>query len=226
MPIVVLRRLALPGLIAISVLTLRPAQAAPTPAPSEVEGFESATPEEVSHLLRTTRRQYGDDAVTIETGLLLHAMRNGSVLATGVRIDGIREYQGKRYVGFQVETGMVFDDLTRDEVARVQILWANVMEPVLVRLTDGLQVPADGISVALQYHHRPYASVAELRASIDRPGLAEEAAFYVLASDVEDLVRQRLTPRALIERTRIVVDGRERSVPRPDGDLPGTPGPE
>jgi len=218
-------RLLLSLLIVIDVLMPAWGHADPTPEPSAIEGFDSAVPEDVSRLLRATRQRYGEDAVAIETNLLVNAMRNGSLLATAVRVDGIREYQGKRYLGFQVETGMIFDDRTRGQTDRLQILWASIMEPVLARLTDGLQLPADGMSVALQYHHRSYASVAELRASIDQPGPSEEATFHVLASDVDDLVRRRLTTRTLIERTRITVNGQERSVPPVAHDPLGAPGP-
>ena len=162
----------------------------------------------------------------IQTNLLLNAMQQGSVLATGVRVDRVDEALGKHYLGFILETGLVFDDSTRDRVARVQILWATIMEPTLARLQDGLQVKPDGMMVQMQYYHRPYRSVAELRASIDRPGTSEEARFYVLAADLEAVVRGELTLRALMGRARITIDGGEVAVAPPQTDQPLTPGPE
>ena len=100
----------------------------------------SAKPQDVSRLLRKVRKRHGEDAVVIQTHLLLNAMQKGSVLATGVRVDRVEEALGKRYLLFVVETGMIFDDSTRDREARAQVLWASVMEPTLERLKDGLQV--------------------------------------------------------------------------------------
>lgn len=198
---------------------------APTP-PASLEEIPSAKREDVTRLLRRVRQRHGEDAVVIQTNLLLNAMKQGSVLATGVRVDRVDEVLGKHYLGFILETGLVFDDSTRDRVARVQILWATIMEPTLARLQDGLQVKPDGMMVQMQYYHRPYRSVAELRASIDRPGTSEEARFYVLAADLEAVVRGELTLRALLGRSRITIDGGEVAVAPPQTDQPLTPGPE
>jgi hypothetical protein len=202
---------------------------AETPAPSGVQSLDeipSAKREDVSRLLRKVGRRYGPDAVVIQTHLLLNAMQKGSVLATGVRVERIEHAHGKRYLGFALETGLVFDDHTRDESARLRFLWASILEPTLARLTDGLQVEADGILVRMQYYHRPYKTIAELRASIEQPGTSEEAAFAVLASDVDATVRGELPLREVLARTHVTVDGAERKVAAPATDQVLTPGPE
>jgi hypothetical protein len=198
-----------------------------TPAPpASLDEIPSAKREDVTRLLRKVRQRHGDDAVAIQANLLLNAMQKGSVLATGVRVDRVAEAFGKRFLGFELETGVVFDNATRDRVARVQILWAIIMEPMLARLEDGLQVKAaDGIMVQMQLFHRPYRSVDELRTSIEQPGTSETVRFYVLASDVEAVVRGELTARTLLERTRPTVDGAAITVTPPRDDLVLTPGP-
>src|SRR3954447_23658672 len=124
--------------------------------------------EGVTKLLQKIRRKWGEDAVLIDTSLLLNAMRNGSVLASGSRIDGIKEYDGKRYLGFDVETGLVFDDNSRNEIARVHMLWHTIIVPPLQRLSK-LSVPADGIVVRMQYFHSAYGSLHELRQRLNAP---------------------------------------------------------
>ena len=196
-----------------------------TPAPpANLDEIPSAKREDVSRLLRKVRHRHGEDAVVIQTHLLLNAMQKGSVLATGVRVAGVEPAFDKRYLAFEVETGIVFDDPTRDEVGRVQILWATILEPTLARLKDGLQVEADGIVVRMQYHHRPYRSAAELRASIDQPGTAEEARLGVLAADVDAVARGELSLRDLFRGVRVAVDGKERSIAVPSEDQVLTPG--
>jgi hypothetical protein len=209
------------------VLALPSIAATQTPAPpATLDEIPSAKREDVARLLRKVRHRHGDDAVVIQSQLLINAMQKGSVLATGVRVERVQESYGKRYLGFVVETGLVFDDATRDQVARAQILWATIMEPTLSRLEDGLQVEADGMMVHMQFHRRPYRSVAELRASIDQPGMAGECRFYVLATDLAAVVRGELTLRTLLGRSRTTCDGMELAVAPPRDDQPLTPGPD
>jgi hypothetical protein len=196
-------------------------------APASLDDMPSAKPEHVTRLLRKVRQRHGEDAVVIQTHLLLNAMQKGSVLATGVRVDRVEESLGKRYLGFELETGMVFDDNTRDQEARLQVLWGAVLEPALARLEDGLQIEkADGIVVQMQYHHRPYRTVAELRSNIEQPGTSEVARFYVLAADLEAVVRKQMPLAHVLARSRVIVDGTERNVHTVPSDLALTPGPD
>ncbi len=221
------------GIVLGLVLVAPPAFAAdPTPAPTlappaSLDDIPSAKREDVSRLLRKIRTRHGDDAVVIQTHLLLNAMQKGSVLATGVRVDRVEEVRGKRYLAFVVETGFVFDDASRDRVERAQILWATIMEPTLARLQDGLQVnKADGMLVQMQYFHRPYRSGDDLRAHIHEPGTSEEARFYVLSSDVDDVVSGKHTVRTLLTQARTTIDGIDLAVEPPANDAALTPGPE
>mgnify|MGYP006992523163 FL=1 len=208
---------ALLALAALGSLGARSAPAEPVPLPSAAGELPGATRGDVVRALRKVRHKYGEDAVVIESQLLINAMRSGSVRAAAVSVDGVKRDHDKRYLGFTVETGLIFDSQTRDEMARIRMLWATIMAPTLERLT-GLRVPADGIKVAMRYHHRPYRSQHDLRASIDRPGTPEETAFYILTPDV--------TAPNLIARARVTVDGEERSVQASSEDPPTTPGPD
>ncbi len=217
-------RLALVSLFGLA-LAAPPRSCAEPAGPSSLDEIPSSARGDVTRLLHDMHRRYGEDAVLIETNLLLNAMRSGALLGTGVRIEGVEPYRGRQYLGFHVDTGLVFDDHTRDEPARLQMLWVTIMEPTLERL-QGLSVPADGIKVEMQYHHRPYRSLAELRASIDEPGTSEEASFYLLGADVRELVERRLTARHLVTRTQVAVDGAERQVSMPAGEPPRAAGPD
>ena len=221
------RRASAGAAVALTVLVTGGAMGAtnPEPLPSGMEEFGSASINDVSRALAKVRRRYGDDAIVIQTQLLVNAMRNGSVRATGVRVEGVREHRAKKYLVFVVETGFVFDSATRDENTRVHMLWSSIMAPTLERLT-ALRIPADGIKVEMQYHHRPYRSAAELRASIDRPGTAEQTDFYLLVADIDALVQRTMAPQTLIARAAITVDGVERAATAPPADLPTTAGPD
>jgi hypothetical protein len=223
------RRFAFLGCALIAAVLVVPGLAwSQTPLPPRtLDDIPSAKRENVTRLLRKIRMRHGDDAIVIQTHLLLNSMQRGSILATGVRVDRVEESLGKRYLGFEVETGMVFDDNTRDQEKRLQVLWGAVLEPTLARLEDGLQVhKADGIMVQMQYHHRSYQTIAEVRRDIEQPGTSEVARFYVLAADLDAVVRKQLPLAEVLAKTRITVDGAERSVRTVPASLPLTPGPE
>jgi len=203
-----------------------PRAAAPEPLPSGLDEMGSASPTEVSRALRKIRHHYGDDAIVIETQLLINAMRNGSIRATSVGVDGIRPHEDKRYLVFVVETGLIFDTATRDETTRIHMLWETIMAPTLEHLAQGLRVPADGIKVALHYHHRPYKTREELRLNLDEPGTPEETDFYVLGPDIDEILMQRETTHSLITRAHVTVDGNVRTVAVAPSSLPTTPGPD
>lgn len=227
-----MRRFVVGCAVLAVVSTGRPVAAAdPTPmppaAPDSLDDLPSAKPEDVARLLRKVRQRHGEDAIVVQTHLLLNAMQKGSVLATGVRVERVEEAHGKRFLRFVLETGFVFDDSTRDRVQRAQILWASIMEPTLARLEDGLQVEkADGMVVQLQSFHRPYRTADELRAHIDEPGTSEETRFYVASADLDEVVRGKRTLRTLLATAHPTVDGADLAVALPADDMTLTPGPE
>ena len=77
------------------------------------------------------------------------------------------------------------------------MLWETIVAPTLEHLAQGLRVPADGIKVALRYHHRPYQTREELRVNLDDPGTPEETDFYLLGPDIDTILTQHETPHPL-----------------------------
>ncbi len=196
---------------------------APT-GPGSLEEMPGGNRESVTRLLAKTRRRYGEDAVLIQTKLLLLALRNGSQLAAGVRVQGADDYAGREYLRFRLETGLVFDDGTRDLNARVHMLWLTLMEPTLESIGEPDMTQA-GIAIEMESFHRPYESGQELRATIDNPGLSEEVTFYVLRDDLMALAHEKLTVRDLFTRSRITIDDSERAFAAPPEDATTVAGP-
>ena len=197
----------------------------PEPLPSGMESLGATTSSDLARALAKVRRHYGDDAIVIESQLLVNAMRSGSVRATEVSVDGVRPHENKKYLVFVVDTGIIFDSTTRDETTRIHMLWETIMAPTLEHV-HALRVPADGIAVTMRYHHRPYRRLDELRADLDRPGTAEETAFYLLGPDVDALLGQSETPHTLLRRAHVTVDGATRTIAAPPAELPTAPGPD
>jgi hypothetical protein len=211
--------------LAIAPASVRAAETAPDVGPpATLADMPGGNRENVTRLLEQTRRRHGEAAVVVQTKLLLQALRSGSQRATGIRLEGLADQDGTSFLRFHLETGFVFDDLTRDADARVHMLWVAIMEPTLESIRT-IELAADGLAVVMLVHHRPYRTGRELRATIDDAGVAEQVAFYVRREDLAGLGSDGAV-RDLFARTRIMVDDAERRLKTPPPDAPTTPGPE
>jgi hypothetical protein len=225
-------RFPLSGHIAVAAVALAIAPASvratePAPdvgSPAALADMPGGARENVTRLLERTRRRHGEAAVVVQTKLLLQTLRSGSQRATGVRLEGLADQGGTSFLQFQLETGFVFDDLTRDAEARVHMLWVTVMEPTLDSIRS-MELAADGLAVIMLVHHRPYRTGRELRETIEQVGVAEQVAFYVRREDLAGLGSDGAV-RDLFARSRITVDDAERRLGTPPLDAPTTPGPE
>ena len=175
---------------------------------TEAEAAEAAqTHKEITQLLQDVQHKYGSDAVMLEGHLLGHAVRGGSILEATVTVAGVEAREGKRFLTFKVETGIIYNDAEVASTLRPVRVWNDVVEKTL-RQFHTLTVPADGIAVTLGYNHKSYRDEADLRAHLhETHGQAEAAAFYLLLSDVGELIAQRLTSQQLIDRSVVLVDG-------------------
>src|SRR5206468_3641710 len=88
--------------VALAALTALGGAAAaandPEPVPSGMESLGASAPTDLSRALAKVRRHYGDDAIVIESQLLVNAMRSGSVRTTAVSVDGVRPHDDKKYL--------------------------------------------------------------------------------------------------------------------------------
>src|SRR5262249_13862390 len=86
-------------------------------------------------------------------------------------------------------------------------LWNDIVEKTL-RQFRTLSVPADGIAVRFGYNHKAYEDEADLRAHLhETHGQPEITAFFLLLSDVTELIAQRLSSQQLVDRAVVLVDG-------------------
>ncbi len=176
-------------------------------APAEPDHEPGTSRKEVLSSLQEIQRKYGSDAVMMEGQLLGEAIRGGSIVDAAISISGYEERGGKRFLAFQLETGIIYNDRDVSAPARPLRLWAEVIE-ISLRKFPKLTLPAEGVAVLTSYAHKPYESEADLRRHLheDR-GQAETVAFYFLVSDIGELVANRITSQQLIDRATILVNG-------------------
>lgn len=168
---------------------------------------QSGISKEILASLHDVQRQYGKDAVMMEGQLLGQAIRSGSIVDAVISIPGFEEREGRRYVAFKLETGIIYNDREVIAAARPLRVWADIVEPSL-RKFKTLDLPADGVALVFGYAHKQYADESDLRAHLrDNPGDPELVTFYVLSSDVTELTADRITGQQLIDRATVLVNG-------------------
>jgi hypothetical protein len=187
------------------------------PAPPAGSAGGDASPErilgmsdlsaEIVHLLQDTRDTYGEDALILQLQLLRNAIHADSILAAGIRVDGVQSHADRRYLAYTVETGIVFHTTRVQQQKRIEHVWNRVVLPSLAPLR-ACDVPADGVAIELSYFHRPYADAAELDSTVQEDnGQGERVAFYLLREDILAFNDKKLPAARLYERAHPVVDG-------------------
>jgi hypothetical protein len=167
---------------------------------------------EVLDALMDVRRKYGGDAVLLEGYLLTHAIQGGSVGETVVSVPGFQERDRKKYLAFRLETGIVYNDHEISAEGRLSRTWSRIVERTLKKFR-AFDFAADGLAFHVTYAHKSYRDEADLRLHLrESPGDSEAAVFYLLTSDVHELIAQRIDGQQLADRAIVLVDGSARRV--------------
>jgi len=163
--------------------------------------------QEIVDALHDLQRKYGSDAVLMEGHLLGQAVRSGSLLEAVISVTGVEERNGKRFLAFKLETGIIYNDRELAPHERSTRAWTDIVEATL-RKFHKPSVPADGIAVLLSYTHKPYSDLSDLRAHLNEGhGEPEALAFYVLVPDIVELNADRITAQELIDRSTFLLNG-------------------
>jgi len=174
------------------------------PATEDVPGVGSLPPE-VLKLLQDLNRQYGPDTVSLVSWLLDAATHGGSVLTASVRVNGNEAREDGTFLVFQVETGLIFNTRVLDQSGRLGVLWDKILVKAFAHL-DTLQIPTDGVLIALLYHHKAFAETDDLSAHVDEPGSVEEAKFYFRGDPLRAFLSKELSSPALLARTQVFIN--------------------
>ncbi len=174
------------------------------PATEDVPGVGSLPPE-VLKLLQDLNRQYGPDTVSLVSWLLDAATHSGSVLTASVRVNGNEAREDGTFLVFQVETGLIFNTRVLDQSGRLGVLWDKILVKAFAHL-DTLQIPTDGVLIALLYHHKAFAETDDLSEHVDEPGSVEEAKFYFRGDPLRAFLSKELSSPALLARTQVFIN--------------------
>jgi hypothetical protein len=168
---------------------------------------EGTSRQEILNALHDLQRKYGSDAVLMEGHLLGQAIRSGSMLEAVISVPGVEERNGKRFLTFKLETGIIYNDREVAPLERSARAWTEIVE-VTLRQFHKPSVPADGIAVLLSYTHKPYADLSDLHAHLhEGHGEPEAAAFYVLVPDIVELNANHITGQQLVDRSIFLLNG-------------------
>jgi hypothetical protein len=178
----------------------------------------------VLQLMRQNKEKYGDDAALLQGLLLTHALQGKAVLSTESTILGFEEAEGKKYVAFRLESGVVLNDKALDRDQRLERMWHVVLERTLLHYPT-FRAPADGLAVEILYNHRPYERIADLYDDADE-GAIERAKFYMLSPDLADFLAYRIGPQDFLKRSRVLLDDQPVSMRLTEVLLPPKPEPK
>ena len=159
----------------------------------------------VLELMKANTQKYGSDAALLQGLLLTHSLQGDAVLTTQSTILGFEENDGRKYLGFRVESGVVLNDKTMDRDRRLERIWHVVLERTLLKYPK-FSVPGDGLAVEITYNHREYERLADVAQTDDDAGPVERAKFYLLAADLEAFLAHRMGTQEFLGRSRVLVD--------------------
>jgi hypothetical protein len=208
----------------LSLLLSVPVFAAETPElPAGLPPTRSADERRaVLELMRQNRQKYGEDAALLQGLLLTHALQGEAVLTTESTIVGFEEHEGRKYVTFHLTSGIVLDDKSLDREQRLERIWHIILERTLLRYPK-FSTPADGVAIEIEYSHRPYQQLADLYDDADDTGTVERAKFYMLSSDLTELLAHQLGTQDFLERSRVLLDNRPAKLRLMEVSLPPRP---
>ncbi|HVN88091.1 MAG TPA: hypothetical protein VMW17_24880 [Candidatus Binatia bacterium] len=167
---------------------------------------------EMIRAIAEIRRKYGADAVMMEGTLLSHSIQAGSVLETAVTIADVQRRDARTYLVFAVETGLVYNDRELSADERLRRTWTRIVERSL-RTFRALDLPADGLCLAITYSHKPYADEPDLRSHLSEGhGERESVVLYLLTSDVSELLGNRIGGQQLADRSVVLVNDRPQRI--------------
>ena len=176
----------------------------------------------VLELMKQNRQKYGEDAALLQGLLLTHALQGEAVLTTESTIVGFEEHEGHKYVTFRLASGIVLNDKSLDREQRLERIWHLILERTLLRYPK-FSAPADGVAIEIEYSHRPYQQLADLYNEADDTGTVERAKFYMLSSDLTELLAHQLGTQDFLERSRVLVDNQPAKLRLMEVSLPPRP---
>ena len=174
--------------------------------PAKEEDWDPTVPQEqVMRSLAEVAGKFGPYAVILQSALLNEAVRNGSILEAKVDAPEYRERDGKQYLGFSLDSGIVYNDNSVSPDDRLRRTWQDIVISAIRRLTEVQFDKVEGLAIRVGYHHRPYESERELREQLpEGRGEAEQVSYYIALDDAAGMVKGTADLPKVLERTTIV----------------------
>jgi len=189
--------------IAFAALLLFAAGTARALEPPKVDS-DTVAVEQMMLSLGEVARAFGPDAVVLQTALLNEAVRNGSILEATVQAPAYEQREGRKYVSFTLESGIVYNDKDVSAEDRVRRTWKEIVATALRRLTE-LQLKAEGLAVKVGYHHRAYDSERTLREELPAGrGEPEKMSYFLAIDDAAGVAKGTLDPDVALGRSTVL----------------------
>lgn len=214
---------ASPGALLLLVALMACGLASPARAgftKKEIEESESDRRESTEHRIHSlaselaaTAKRHGNDSVSLQAGLLLHALAAGAVGACEVTVVGESRQAGSAFLEVDVVTGLIFDSEASTQQTQFGHLWRTIAAPTLKGMKS-FETKPRGLELVFLYGTQRFSELAENKADPRAP--AETRAFRIAIPEqaLADLLVGAIDIEALLDRAT-VLDG-TRAIPSSD----------
>jgi hypothetical protein len=151
--------------------------------------------------LAATAKRYGNDSVSLQAGLLLHALQAGAVGACEVTVVGTSPHAGPSFLEVDIVTGLIFDEPSK-RPKQIAHLWQAIAAPTLKGMKSFDIVPA-GLELVFEYGVQRFAELAENKADPRAPLEPHVIRVAIPEAALAELVAGSIDAEALLDRSTV-----------------------
>lgn len=155
--------------------------------------------------LAATAKRHGVDSVSLQAGLLLHALQAGAIGACEVTVVGASPQAGPKFLEVDVVTGLIFDTEASSRRTQIAHLWRSIAAPSLEAMKS-FETEPRGLELVFVYGLQRFAESLENKADPRAPSESRVIRVVIPEAALADLVAGSIEVEALLNRAT-VLDG-------------------
>jgi len=118
--------------------------------------------------LAATAKRHGPDSVSLQAGLLVHALQAGSVGACEVTVVGASPNAGASFLEVDITTGLIFDTDATTQRGQIAHVWRSIAAPTLEQMKS-FETDPRGLELVFQWGVQSFSQLAEHKADPRAP---------------------------------------------------------
>jgi len=172
----------------------------------EAESDRKETTERRVHSLASelaaTAKRHGTDSVSLQAGLLLHALQAGAVGACEVTVVGASPNAGPSFLEVDVITGLIFDTEASTQSTQIAHVWHAIAAPTLKGMKS-FETDPRGLELVFQYGVQRFSELIEHKADPSAPSEARTVRVTIPETALAELAAGSIDVEKLLERSSV-----------------------